>query len=54
MYVPVNKADFNEVLTYIKIYRSKIIKNTIGKANDEGFLLVNENAGKFNSVDLSI
>ncbi len=45
-YVPVNKADFNEVLTYIKIYRSKIIKNTIGKANDEGFLLVNENTGK--------
>ena len=45
-YVPVNKADFNEVLTYIKIYRSKIIKNTIGKNNDEGFLLVNENTGK--------
>lgn len=45
-YVPVNKADFNEVLTYIKIYRSKVIKNTIGKANDEGFLLVNKNTGK--------
>ena len=45
-YVPVNKADFNEVLTYIKIYRSKIIKNTIGKSNDEGFLLINENTGK--------
>lgn len=45
-YVPVNKADFNEVLTYIKIYRSKIIKNTIAKANDEGFLLVNENTGR--------
>lgn len=45
-YVPVNKADFNEVLTYIKIYRSKVIKNTIGKANDEGFLLINENTVK--------
>ncbi len=45
-YIPVNKADFNEILTYIKIYRSKVIKNTIGKSNDEGFLLVNENTGK--------
>ncbi len=45
-YVPVNKSDFNEILTYIKIYRSKVIKNTIGKTNDEGFLLVNENTGK--------
>lgn len=45
-YFPVNKADFNEISTYIKIYRSKIIKNTIGKANDEGFLLISENTGK--------
>ena len=45
-YVPVNKTDFNEILTYIKIYRSKIIKNTVGKVNDEGFLLVSENTGK--------
>lgn len=45
-YVPVNKADFNEISTYIKIYRSKIIKNTIGKSNDEGYLLISENTGK--------
>ena len=45
-YVPVNKADFNEIVTYIKIYRSKIIKNTIGKINDEGYLLISENTGK--------
>lgn len=45
-YVPVNKADFNEIATYIKIYRSKIIKNTIGKVNDEGYLLISENTGK--------
>ena len=45
-YVPVNKADFNEILTYTKIYRSKLIKNTIGKSNDEGFLLISENTGK--------
>ena len=45
-YVPVNKADFNEISTYIKIYRSKIIKNTIGKTNDEGYLLISENTGK--------
>jgi len=45
-YVPVNKADFNEIATYIKIYRSKIIKNTVGKTNDEGYLLISENTGK--------
>lgn len=45
-YVPVNKADFNEISTYIKIYRSKIIKNTVGKVNDEGYLLISENTGK--------
>lgn len=45
-YVPVNKADFNEIATYIKIYRNKIIKNTIGKVNDEGYLLISENTGK--------
>lgn len=45
-YVPVNKADFNEIATYIKIYRSKIIKNTVGKVNDKGYLLISENTGK--------
>jgi len=45
-FIPVNKVDFNEINTYIKIYRSKIIKNTLGKSNDEGFLLINENTGK--------
>ena len=45
-YVPVHKADFNEILTYIKIYRSKVIKNTLGKSEDEGFLLISETTGK--------
>ena len=45
-YVSVNKTDFNEIATYIKIYRSKIIKNTICKINDEGYLLISENTGK--------
>lgn len=45
-YIPVNKVDFNEINSYIKIYRSKVIKNTIGKTNDEGYLLINENTGK--------
>lgn len=45
-YIPVNKVDFNEINSYIKIYRSKVIKNTIGKINDEGYLLINENTGK--------
>lgn len=45
-YIPVNKVDFNEINSYIKIYRSKVIKNRIGKINDEGYLLINENTGK--------
>ncbi len=45
-YVPVNKSDFNEIGTYIKIYRSKTIENTIDKANDKGYLLISENTGK--------
>lgn len=45
-YIPVNKVDFNEVETYIKIYRNKIIKKTVGKSNDEGFLLINEKTGE--------
>lgn len=45
-YIPVNKVDFNEINSYIKIYRSKIIKNTVGKLKDEGYLLINENTGQ--------
>lgn len=37
--------DFNEISTYIKIYRNKIIRNTVGKTNDDGFLLINQNTG---------
>jgi len=53
-YVPVQKNDFNEVMSYIKIYRSKIIKETIGKSEDNGFLFVNENTGnKLLAITLS-
>lgn len=53
-YVPVQKNDFNEVMSYIKIYRSKIIKGTLGKNNDNGFLFVNENTGnKLLAITLS-
>lgn len=44
-YIPVNKAHFNEISIYIKIYRNKIIRNTVGKTNDDGFLLINQNTG---------
>ena len=45
-YVPVNKVDFNKIGTYIKIYHSKTIKNTIDKTNDKGYLLISENTDK--------
>jgi integrase len=44
-YVPVEKIDLKEVMTFIKIYRSKIIRKTIGKEKDHGFLFLNENTG---------
>lgn len=45
-YIPVSKDKLSEIITYIKIFRRKIIKNTIGTAQDHGYLLINEKTGK--------
>lgn len=45
-YVPVLKQDLNELKTYMKIYRSRLIKNSVGKANDHGYLFVSETNGE--------
>lgn len=44
-YIPVKRDKLNEIITYIKIFRNKVIKNTIGSNNDHGYLLVNEKTG---------
>lgn len=50
-YVPVNSIDIEELITYIKLYRKKIIENTIGLENDHGFLFISERTGKKISID---
>lgn len=50
-YVPVTKADLKEILSFVKHYRSVVIKKTIGVANDHGFLFVNAKNGKHLEVD---
>lgn len=45
-YIPVSKDKLSEIVTYIKIFRNKVIKSTIGTDKDHGYLLVNEKTGK--------
>jgi integrase len=44
-FVPVEKIDLKFIQTFIKIYRGRIIRKTIGKAKDHGFLFTNEKTG---------
>jgi site-specific recombinase XerD len=44
-YVPVEQLDLKEIITFIKVYRQKAIRETIGKNNDNGFLFINERNG---------
>ena len=37
LYIPVEHLDLKEVITFIKVYRSKIIRETVGKNDDNGF-----------------
>lgn len=50
-FVPVDKSILNQINTFIKIYRKKIINKTL---KDNGYLFINENTGdKINSGSLS-
>lgn len=44
-YVPITDTDLYSLSKFIKIYRAKIIKNTVGKLNDKGFVFINEKTG---------
>ena len=45
-FIPVEKMDLKEIITFIKIHRSKIIRKTIGKQNDHGFLFISTKTGQ--------
>lgn len=45
-YVPVDKNDLREIITYIKIYRSKSIKNYLKTNKEHGFLFISDKTGK--------
>lgn len=45
-YVQVDISDLNLIKNYINLYRRKIIKNTIGLSQDNGYLFINEHNGQ--------
>jgi len=45
-YVPVDKNDLREIITYIKIYRSKVIKNYLKNNKEHGYLFISDKTGK--------
>lgn len=49
-YVPVLKQDLSSLKAYLRIYRSKIIRCTIGNKFDHGYFFINEQNGKPLSV----
>lgn len=44
--VPLEKLDLKEVMTFIQVYRNNIIKKTIGKVKDSGYLFISEKNGE--------
>ncbi|CAB3795179.1 Tyrosine recombinase XerD [Paraburkholderia ultramafica] len=50
-YVPVTQADLKDILSFVKHYRQRIIRTTIGLPNDHGFLFISENSGKHLEID---
>ena len=49
--VPVAQADLKEILSFIKHYRQRVIRNTIGVAKDHDYLFVGANTGQPLEVD---
>lgn len=50
-FVPVTQADLKEILSYIKHYRQRVIKNTIGLSKDHGFLFISNDSGQPLEID---
>jgi len=45
-YVPVDKNDLREIMTYIKIYRSKAMKSYLKTNKEHGYLFISDKTGK--------
>ncbi|MFL9957683.1 site-specific integrase [Paraburkholderia nemoris] len=50
-YVPVTQADLKDIVSFVKHYRQRVIRRTVGVANDHGFLFVSETNGKHLEID---
>lgn len=44
--IPISRILLAEILKYIQIYRSAIVKNTTGHQNDSGYLLISSRTGQ--------
>lgn len=44
--VEINHVEINEILSFVKIFRSVVVKETCGADKDDGFLLVSATTGK--------
>ncbi|WP_440965170.1 tyrosine-type recombinase/integrase [Massilia sp. GER05] len=45
-YVPVTQADIKEILSFIRHYRQRVIRTTIGLKNDHGYLFIGADLGQ--------
>lgn len=50
-FVPVTQADLKEILSFIKHYRQKVVRNTIGLSKDHGFLFIGNDSGQLLEID---
>lgn len=50
-YVPVTQADVSELLSFVKHYRRRVIRATLGFANDHGRLFIAESTGAPLEID---
>lgn len=50
-FVPVTQADLKEIISFIKHYRQRIIRKTIGIGNDHGYLFVGVDSGQPLEID---
>ncbi len=50
-FVPVAQADLRDVLSFVKHYRHRVIRNTIGAASDHDFLFIAETTGHHLEID---
>lgn len=50
-FVPVTQADIKEILSFIKHYRQRVIRKTIGIAKDHGLLFISNDTGQPLEID---